>query len=97
MIYIFDEIPPKLPALKPKKQLFRFHSSNSVYESVEKAIEVESMQHLTQILKQQYLWTKFDRENVELKFVAYDSRIDWVTYYVLLNGQVVGYTNCKLY
>ncbi len=69
-------------------KLFRWHSSDSVYESVGKAEPVLSLQDV-----KNRVVNRFGSGEVLVKPYVFDKRINWDTYIVTHNGCAVGYTN----
>lgn len=73
-----------------KPVLFRRQRSG-LAESVSKAVEVNSLEDVAKLL----LDIHFDLK-LECSHYGYDSRIDWDTYVITLNGDAVGFTNGPL-
>lgn len=88
----FNEIPKDHPAYNPEKRLFRFHSGETVHESVARAMEVTDIESVKTLIRA--LGLPF--ENVTVEPYAYDDRIGWLTYLVCIDGKAVGYTNHSL-
>lgn len=92
MTQSFNEIPENHPAYHPEKRLFRFHSGETVFESIKKAFEVTDFASLEKIVRAR----EFQYNELTITPYAYDSRIDWLTYLVCIDGKAIGYTNHSL-
>lgn len=88
----FNEIPKDHPAYNPEKRLFRFHSGETVHESVARAMEVTDIESVKTLIRARGL----PFETVTVEPYAYDDRIEWLTYLVCIDGKAVGYTNHSL-
>ena len=72
--------------------MFRFHGSETVHESVAKAVEVNDMDDLKAVINQ-----KFGECGViKVKPYGYDERIDWDTQLVTIDSEAIGYLNKPL-
>lgn len=80
-------------AMNPKERLFRFHSSSCVFESLKHTFVIRDAAELKNILRAR----GFDFKQVAVKPYTYDSRIDWCTFLVTIDGSAIGYLNDTLY
>lgn len=88
----FNSVPKDHPLYTPEKRLFRFHSGDTIQESVARAVEVTDLKSVETLIRARGLPFK----EVTIKPYAYDERIQWLTYIVCIDGRAVGYTNHSL-
>ena len=70
------------------------HHRGLLAESLATVVELADRAALVQHLQQTYGAMEPVRDDlIEVQWYAYDSRIDWQTYIVLLNGSPVGFTD----
>ena len=75
---------------------FRRHHGG-LAESMDTVQEVETMKDLIRILRTTFpSFFKPEDSKVEVAFYTYDSRIDWNTYIVTIDGKAVGFTDGPL-
>lgn len=79
--------------INPAKKLFRFHSGGTVFESLEQSFEVNGWKEIMNLIRARDL----PKGRLAIKPYGLDTRIDWLTYIVTIDGQAVGYTNHPVY
>lgn len=77
----------------PKERLFRFHSGQTVFESMEQTFVVRDAVELKNIIRAR----TFDFKELAVKPYGYDHRINWCTFIVTIDGAAIGYLNDSLY
>lgn len=78
---------------KTKGILFRFHSGESVFESIKHCFNIRDGKELANVIRAR----GFEFKELIVKPYAYDSRINWLTYLVVIDGSAIGYTNQSVY
>lgn len=81
--------------LIPDKKLFRFHGGGTIYESMKHVFEIRDFRELKNIIRARDLI--LEDQVLEVKPHAFDSRINWATYLVIVDGNGIGYTNHPVY
>ena len=76
------------------KFLYRPHRGG-LEEAMKEVVELSSWQALVEHVKQ--MWpVKDDGSNLVVKWAIFDDRIEWDTYMVTVDGNIIGWTNAPV-
>jgi hypothetical protein len=82
--------------IRPTKTLFRFQGSNPVEDATKRAYEIRDLKELCNIIRAKAEFFIDSIDTITIRPIGYDSRTNWCTYVVTVNGCNVGYTNFPL-
>ena len=73
--------------------IYRQHRGG-LEESMATSKQVDSLAHLVEIINENRM-NNICADDIQIRFICYDTRTEWDTYMVIVDGRPEGFTNGK--